>query len=121
MVETQSVDTTAITDDIPDNFTTTETISPGILLNTDVSFDGDIDLIKFEIKANTAYVIDVLGAGANSGTLLDSHLALYDVTGAQIATDRDSGAGRDARISLIGNEVDQEVYAAVSGESGETG
>jgi Ca2+-binding RTX toxin-like protein len=121
LVETQLLDNTANTDDIPDNFTTTETISPGISLNTDVSFDGDIDLIKFEIKANTAYVIDVLGAGANSGTLLDSHLALYDVTGAQIATDRDSGAGRDARISLIGNEVDQEIYAAVSGESGETG
>ena len=96
-IETKSVETNSNSDDISDNFTTTNSIAPGSSLNTAIDFEGDVDLVSFTVEANTSYVLDALGAGANSGSLANSHLIVYDASGVQIAKDKDSGKRRCPR------------------------
>jgi Ca2+-binding RTX toxin-like protein len=121
LIETLSLDGAAQQDDIVDNFLTTEVVSPGQPLQTEISFEGDVDWAKADLNANTNYVVDVLAAGAESGTLSDSFLQVFDSQGVLLNSNDDSGAGFDSRIKLSGGENGQTVYFSVSGNSGVTG
>jgi hypothetical protein len=72
LIETLSLAGVAEQDDIPGNFLTSEVVKPGQPLQTDISFEGDVDWAKAELKADTNYVVDVLASGAELGSLTDS-------------------------------------------------
>jgi len=121
LIETLSLDGVAQQDDIPGNFLTSEVVKPGQPLQTDISFEGDVDWAKAELKADTSYVVDVLAAGAELGALKDSFLQVFDTQGVLLNSNDDSGAGLDSRIKLSGGENGQTVYLSVSGNAGEMG
>jgi len=121
LIETLSLDGVAEQDDIPANFLTNEVIKPGQPLQTDISFEGDVDWAKAELKADTNYVVDVLASGSELGSLSDTFLQVFDTQGVLLNSNNDSGAGLDSRIKLSGGENGQTVYLSVSGNEGAIG
>jgi len=114
LIETQALQSSDETDDIPGNLLTLASVAPGKMLETDISFAGDVDWAKANLKADTNYVVDVLAAGTNLGSLADSYLQVFNSQGELISSDHDSGAGLDSRIKLSVSS-DENVYFAVSG------
>ena len=121
LIETLSLDGVIELDDIPANFLTHEVVKPGQLLKTDISYEGDVDWAKVELKADTNYVVDVLAAGSELGSLPDSFLQVFDTQGVLLNSNNDAGAGLDSRIKLSGGENGQTVYLSVAGYAGTTG
>ena len=121
LVETQALDASAASDDIVDNLLTLSSVAPGQLLKTNIDFDGDVDWARATLKADTNYVVDVLAAGAELGTLSDAALQVYDANGVLLGSNADSGAGLDARYKLSAGATDEVVYFAVAGADGASG
>ncbi len=120
LIETQALEQTDEVDDIPSNLLTLASVAPGKMLETDISFAGDVDWAKATLTADTHYVVDVLAAGAQMGSLADSYLQVFNSQGELISSNHDSGAGLDSRIKLTGSN-DETVYFAVSGLAGAQG
>ncbi len=101
---TVSVNTEAVSGDLPDNSTTTASVAAGAPLRSEIDTSGDVDWIKTTLTAGTAYQFDLLGAAtANSGNLRDPLiLGVYDARGLILAnsSDDDSGTGNNAHIGI---------------------
>ena len=98
-VETSRVDLDEYqADDIPEAGNTGFTVSPGVPLSSQINNPGDVDWVRASLEKDKVYKIDVLGLGDGAGTLPDSTLRLLGPDGAQVAFDKDSGAGRDAEV-----------------------
>ena len=61
-------------------------------------FSQDRDWYQVDLQAGRTATISAYGADTGRGTLIDTRLELYDVTGRLIAIDEDSGVGRDATL-----------------------
>ena len=85
-----------------------------------IDTSGDIDWLRVTLIANTTYVIDIKGAGSNSGTLSDPYASLLDSTGAKVAEDDDSGGNANAQITFTPDATGT-YYVAVGGYDTATG
>lgn len=107
-------------DDVPDNAATGATAAPGQPWVSSIQHAGDVDWVKVSLMAGRTYTLDVLGDGAGVGFLTDSQLRVLSADGTVIATDDDSGAGRDARLRFTAT-ADGLHYLVVQGGGEATG
>ena len=61
---------------------------------------GDDDWIAIELEAGEEYEIAINAFYGGGGTLSDSYLRLYSSTGSQVASNDDSGPGRDSELTF---------------------
>ena len=115
-VGTYTVDVTEITtDDYAASDSTTGTVDVGGSATGTIDWINDVDWVKVDLAADTAYRIDVLGesSGADGGTLTDPYMRFYNPSGKQVGSDDDGGNARDSRLFFTpGN--DGTFYIAVS-------
>lgn len=62
----------------------------------------DLDWFRIEVQAGQSYTVTV---DAASGSTLDPVLRLHDANGTLLASDNDSGAGSNARLSFTANQT----------------
>lgn len=87
------------TDDYAATTATTGVVAAGEAGTGTIETGGDRDWFRISLTAGATYRFDLRGSASNGGTLSDPYIVLRDATGAQLATDDDSGAGLDAQLS----------------------
>jgi hypothetical protein len=75
-------------------------LSFGASSSDSISNAYDTDWFKVSLVAGKKYVFDLKGRSSGSGTLYDPKLYLYSGDLAALASNDNSGAGRDARITF---------------------
>jgi len=82
---------------LPNNVVTSE------LDNFDTSgrFTADRDWFELSLSGSRTVRISASGVDSGRGTLADPRIEIYDARGRLVATDEDSGPGRDALVSLF--------------------
>lgn len=84
------------TDSVPDNRSTTYSVSIGGAQTGIVNTSGDKDWYRIDLQAEQSYVFELRADGASP--LPDAYLELRDSGGNRIAIDDDSGAGHDSLL-----------------------
>ncbi|CAM8662094.1 Kexin/furin catalytic domain [Paracoccaceae bacterium] len=108
-------------DDISGDSRSGVSVAPGRTIAGRIDYAGDSDWLRMSLEAGKVYVLDVLADGDGAGgTLLDATLRLFNEQGVEIASDDDSGAGRDARLQ-VAPLVSGTYYLDVGGGAGATG
>ena len=82
-----------------------------------IGLPRDMDWFRIEVQAGHKYTLTV---DAAAGSNLDAYLRLYDANGQRIASDDDSGAGQNARLSFTANQT-TELYLSAGGFGTSTG
>jgi Ca2+-binding RTX toxin-like protein/methionine-rich copper-binding protein CopC len=100
---TVSVQTSAGSDDLPANVTTTAALTAAAPVSSSIGIAGDVDWVRVELTAGSSYRFDLLGAENGDGTLSDPLIVgIFDSRGVALpgSSDDDSGAGHNAQVSL---------------------
>ena len=84
------------TSDAAANTATAYTLAVGSTATGSVTTSGDHDWYRVNLVAGTTYQINLDGSG--TGALSDPYLYLRDSTGAQIASNDDSGTGHNSQF-----------------------
>ncbi|CAK0742469.1 conserved hypothetical protein [Gammaproteobacteria bacterium] len=95
--------TTAASNDLPDNTTTTATARPDTPLTSTIDTPGDIDWIKISLTAGTTYQLDLRGAATHDGSLSDPLIyGVYNANGLALpgSSNDDNGTGNNAQVTL---------------------
>jgi len=91
-----------MSDSIPGNTTTNQTLQVNTVASSAIDFFGDTDWWKVYLDSGTLYQFDLIGSagdGALTGlTLVDPLLALRNSAGVQLSTDDESGLGQNSRL-----------------------
>ena len=91
-----------MSDSIPGNTTTNQTVQVNTVASSAIDFFGDTDWWKVYLVSGTLYQFDLIGSagdGALTGlTLVDPLLALRNSAGVQLSTDDESGLGQNSRL-----------------------
>ncbi|WP_162617688.1 M10 family metallopeptidase [Yoonia maritima] len=100
--------------DLPNNTTTTATLSVGGIYSDTLETSGDRDWVKIDLDPEEYVQISLTGV-----SLIDPYLRVYDATGSLIAQDDDSGGNYNSQTT-IGNEAGGTFYveAAAYNDSG---
>lgn len=77
----------------------------------------DMDWFRIEVQAGKSYTVTV---DAAAGSSLDAYLRLYDAAGRLVASDDDSGAGQNARLTFTANQTTA-LYLSAGGYGNSTG
>lgn len=77
----------------------------------------DMDWFRIEVQAGKSYTVTV---DAAAGSSLDAYLRLYDAAGRLVASDDDSGAGQNARLTFTANQTTA-LYLSAGGYGSSTG
>ncbi|HEX4270910.1 MAG TPA: choice-of-anchor tandem repeat GloVer-containing protein [Rhizomicrobium sp.] len=79
---------------------TQHALSLGTQLSDTIGTAGDEDWFSVNLTAGQNYTLTLSGADSASGSLPDPRLELHSATGTLIASDNDSGPGKDALIHV---------------------
>ena len=86
-------------DGIPDDTSTTATVSVGGSFSSQLDFSGDRDWIAVTLQAGKAYEINLFGSGSSS--LSDPYLRVYDASGTLVDLNDDGGSGYNSALTLL--------------------
>ncbi|QDG76103.1 S8 family serine peptidase [Labrenzia sp. PHM005] len=85
--------------DIPDDTSTTQTVTLNSAMQSDLGFVGDEDWFAWDIVAGTSYQVSLAGVGSNE--LSDPLLRIYDSTGTSVLlSNDDGGTGLDSLLNV---------------------
>ena len=85
----------ALNDDIPDDVSSTVTISVGQSFTSAITGVNDLDFIRITLEAGKTYTVSMTADLANGG-IVDALLELRNLSGLKLSEDDDSGIFRDA-------------------------
>lgn len=88
------------TDTIPDNSSTTSSLTIGTDFLSSIDFRYDSDWIRVSLTGGQSYTFDLLGLPSNVGTLGDPTLTLRDSAGNVLSYNDDGGTGLESRIDF---------------------
>lgn len=88
--------------DFAANTGTEAVLYPGSPGSGSIATARDLDWFRIEVQAGQSYTVTV---DAATGSALDPVLRLHDANGALLASDNDSGAGSNARLSFTANQT----------------
>lgn len=92
----------SLTEDIPGDSSTEASLeTPAAAELGVISAVGDSDWFRVELEAGTNYRLQLEGAASGVGTLDDPLLNLRDAAGEILASDDDSGNGREAQFEFL--------------------
>lgn len=87
----------AVRDDYAANTSTSGRLTLGVANTGNIETGGDNDWFGVTLQAGR-YRFDVQGSDSRSGSLIDPFLTLYNAAGISVASDDDTGVGRDALL-----------------------
>lgn len=108
------------TDDYSNDSSTTGTVGTNGVATGNIETSGDADWFKVILSANIPYIIKLEGSPTSSGTLSDPYLRLHNSAGTVIASDDDSGYGRNSELFYTPGS-DGTFYIEASGYTTNTG
>lgn len=109
----------AVDTDVPGNVYTDEALdSTGDERVSRIDMEGDLDSYRVDLEAGVRYVIEVRGDGRSP--LPDAFLNILNEQGETLASDDDSGAGLDARLTFT-PETSGAYFIQASGLGGSIG
>ncbi len=119
-VGTYQVSVTAIDDEPTASTDTAATIDVGGTYEGEAEDDDDEDWIAVELEAGQLYRIGIEGRDTEPYTLFDPLLTVYDSNGNALASDDDTGEGRNPLLEFTAPS-DGTYYISATGDSGSTG
>ena len=107
--------------DFPRNTTTSGRVDVGASATGNIADNADTDWFRVDLEAGKVYQIDMEGADTDRGTLTDPRLRLYEAGGVvYVATDRDGGDGKNARLTYAPATSARYFISASRGSAGGT-
>jgi Ca2+-binding RTX toxin-like protein len=103
-VESQELYLNTLADFVPDNTSTTFSVTVGGSVTGNVDVVGDQDWYRVSLVAGHPYQFDLQGAPTGQGTIGDAFLRLFDATGALVTINDDSGEGLNSLILYTANQ-----------------
>ena len=99
---------------IPGNTSTTEVLPVNGARNETLEFASDRDWFRLTVDAGQTVQIDLTGVdhdpGNGLGALSDPYLRVYDINGALLVADDDSGPGYNSSLILTNTDTTVEQY-----------
>lgn len=88
-----------VVDDYSATTSTGGRLTVGVSTSGSIESGGDNDWFRVSLAAGR-YRFDVLGSDSGNGNLVDPFVTLYNASGISLGSDDDTGAGRDAQLTL---------------------
>ncbi len=96
-------------------------VDVGASATGNIEDNADEDWFKVDLEAGKVYQIDMEGADTDRGTLSDPTLRLFEASGVvYVATDRDGGVGKNARLTYAPATSARYFISASRGSAGGT-
>lgn len=92
--------------DIPDNLTTTASVSIGESIYGAIEENGDADWYQVDLWPNTLYEISLQGEPSGVGTIADPFLSIYDSEGVLIDSNDDGGIETESVIYFTHPDIE---------------
>ncbi len=117
-----SIETSTSTD-IPDNTTTSATLTAGTPFTSQIDAAGDEDWVKVSLTRGQTYRINLQGAPSNQGTLADPLISGVYTSAGQVISNTfndDFGSSRESQITFVATATGN-YYVGAAGYGSATG